>query len=134
MGTFSPPANPQPVFPIRFQYKILRMRSILKLAAFSSIPLEAVNFWVIGYPAGTHALSSLSQSAGMALQWYVLHLPGIIAADHSIFLREHLWACSLVLFLNGYIDTAILLLFVLWIARMVFRAVRRLSSPVRRTA
>lgn len=94
------------------------MRSLLKLSLLAALPVEAVNFWVVGYPAGTNTLSSLSQSAGVALQWYVLHLPGIIASDRSIFLRQHLWAGSLVLFLVGYVETALLLLFLLWIARL----------------
>ena len=107
------------------------MRSNLKAALLAAIPIEIVNFWVVGYPAGTRGLSSSSQSAALALQWYVLHLPGIIASDRSIFLRAHPVPCSLMLLLIGYIDTVILLCAILWATRLTLHTLRKLSSPLK---
>jgi hypothetical protein len=106
-------------------------RSNLKAALLAAIPLEILNFWVVGYPAGASGLSSSSQSAALALQWYVFHLPGIIASDRSIFLRAHPFPCSLLLLLVGYIDTAILLCAVFWAARLALHTLRKLSSPLK---
>lgn len=110
------------------------MRSILKLAVLTSIPLEAVNLWLVGDPSAPHPLTSLSQISVLALQWDVLHMPAAIVIDHSFALREHLWACFPVLFLLGYIDTALLLLFLFWIVRLALRTLRKLSSPLSRAA
>lgn len=107
------------------------MRSRLKLALIAALPIEAVNFWVVGYPADTHSVSRVSQYAAVALQWYVLHLPGIIASDRSIYLREHAAIDSVVLFISGYIGTVLLLLAILWFARLAFLALHKLSSPLR---
>ena len=106
----------------------------LKLALLAALPLEAINFWIIGYPAGTHSVSHASQNAAVALQWYVLHLPGIIIVDRSITLRELPPLDSLVLFLTGLIDTALLVLFLLWLAGLARRALRKLSSPMKQAA
>jgi len=106
----------------------------LRLAFLLSLPLEAVNFWVIGYPAGSHALSRATQYAAVALQWYVLHLPGIIAGDRSIYLREHHPILAVVLFIAGFIDTALLLLFLFWLSRLARRTLRKLSSPMKQVA
>jgi len=107
------------------------MLHILKLPALLALPIEAVNFWVIGYPADRHTLSATSQNAAIALEWYVLHLPGIILADHSQFLRTHEVACSLVFLLIGFVNTAILLVVVIGAVRLALRALHRLSSPLR---
>jgi hypothetical protein len=101
----------------------------LKHALFAAIPLEAINFWIIGYPAGTHSISRASQNAAVALQWYLLHLPGIIATDRSIYLQHHAILSSTVLFLAGLIDTALLVLLLLWLTGLAHRALRKLSSP-----
>jgi hypothetical protein len=90
-----------------------------------------VNFWVIGYPAGASGLTSASQNAAVALQWYLLHLPGIIASDRSTFLRTHPVACSLVLFIAGFIDTSILLAAAIWATRLALRTLSKLSSPMK---
>ena len=103
--------------------------SKLKLALLVALPVEAVNFWVIGYPAGAHPISRLSQYPAVALQWYLLHLPGIIAIDRSVYLREHAALDSVVLFLAGYIDTVILFVAIRWLVRLARRALRKLSSP-----
>jgi hypothetical protein len=102
----------------------------LRLALALSLPLEAINFWVVGYPAGSHAISRAAQYASVALQWYVLHFPGIVAGDRSIYLREHHPILAVVLFIAGFIDTALLLLFLFWLAGLARRTFRRLSSSV----
>ena len=107
------------------------MRSNFKAALLAAIPFEVVNFWLVGYPAGTSGLSSSSQSAGLALQWYVFHLPGIIASDRSIFLRAHPVVCSLLLMLTGYIDTVLLLWAIIGATRLTLHTLRRLSFPMK---
>jgi len=99
-----------------------------------SLPLEAINYWVIGYPADTHSVSRAAQYAAVALQWYLLHLPGIIAGDHSVYLREHHPILAIVLFLTGLIDTALVILLILWLAGLARRTLRKLSSPQKQTA
>ncbi|MBS1802781.1 MAG: hypothetical protein JST28_05410 [Acidobacteria bacterium] len=101
----------------------------LRRALLISLPLEVINFWVIGYPAGGHGISHAAQYAAVALQWYVLHLPGIIAGDRIIYLREHHPILAIVLFIAGFIDTALLLLFFFWMAGLARRTLRKLSSP-----
>lgn len=96
--------------------------------------MEAINYWVIGYPADTHSVTRAAQYAAVALQWYVLHLPGIIAGDRSIYLREHHPILAVILFLAGFIDTALLLFFVFWLARVARRTLRKLSSPMKQAA
>lgn len=105
------------------------MRSVFRTACVIAVPVEAINFWIIGYPAGSHSLAAALQSNFLALQWYVLHLPGIIVVDHSRYARLHDWASSLILLLFGFIDTALLFAFALWIARRTRRLNLRLSSP-----
>ena len=99
-----------------------------------SLPLEAINYWVIGYPADTHSVSRAAQYAAVALQWYLLHLPGIIAGDRSIYLREHHPFHAVVLFVAGFIDFALFLLLFFWLARLARRTLRKLSSPQKQTA
>ena len=103
----------------------------LKAALIAALPIEIVNFWVVGYPAGANGLTSASQSAAVALQWYLLHLPGVIASDRIAPLRENAFACSFVLFIVGYIDTVILLALIIWAARLALRTLRKLSSPMK---
>jgi hypothetical protein len=103
----------------------------VKAALLAALPIEMVNFWIIGYPAGANGLTSASQNAAVALQWYLLHLPAVIAGDRSIFLRAHPATCSLVLFAAGYIDTAILLAAIIWVARLALRTLGKLSSPMK---
>ena len=129
-------ANLGGVFPIWLHVRLRpfapsRPRSIIKAALIAALPIEILNFWVVGYPAGSNGLSGASQSAAVALQWYLLHLPGIIASDRSPFVRAHSVACSLVLFFAGYIDTVILLAAILWASRLALHTLRKLSSPMK---
>ena len=103
------------------------LHSKLKLALVLSLPIEAINFWVIGYPAATHTISRASQYAAVALQWYVLHLPGILIGDRSIYIREHYPVHAVVLFLAGFIDTALFILISLSVVQLGRRTLRRLS-------
>jgi hypothetical protein len=110
------------------------IHSRLNLSLLLALPLEVINFWVIGYPADTHSISRAAQIPAVALQWYALHLPGIIAGDRSIYLREHHPFHAVVLFIAGFIDTALLLLAIFWVAQLARRALRKLSSPQKQTA
>lgn len=96
--------------------------------------LEAINFWIVGDPAASHPITRASQNAAVALQWDVLHLPGIVATDHSISLRQHPPLNYTVLFLTGFIDTAGIVLLVFWLAGLARRAPRNLSSPMKEAA
>lgn len=107
------------------------MPSALKIALISAAPLELINFFVVGYPADPRSVSSASQYPVVALQWYVFHLPGIIASDRFVFLREHGRLDSLVLFLAGYLGTAIFLASIIWLVHLAHTALRKLSSPLR---
>jgi hypothetical protein len=107
------------------------MRSTLKAALLAALPLEIVNLWVIGYPTAGGSLAIATQNAGVALQWDLLHLPGLFAIDRILFLREHPHTCSVIFLLAGYIDTAILLAALIAAVRLVLRTLRKLSSPMK---
>lgn len=103
-------------------------RPILTIALFAALPIEILNFWVVGYPAGSDGLSTSSQSSTLALEWYLLHMPGVVASNFSTFLRTHATICSAMFWIVGYIDTALLIAAILWIARLALRRLRKLSS------
>lgn len=107
------------------------MLSTPKLALIAAIPIEVINFFVVGYPADPRSVSTASQYPAVALQWYLFHLPGIIASDRSVFLRQHGRLDSLVLFIAGLVCTAIFLALILWLFRLATNALRKLSSPMR---
>jgi hypothetical protein len=102
-----------------------------KVALVAALPIEAINFWVIGYPVAGNALTTANQIPAFALEWYLFHLPGLIAIDRIQLIREHAHACSFVFFLAGYIDTAILLVAVIAAVRLVLHTLRKLSSPMK---
>jgi hypothetical protein len=106
----------------------------LRLAVLISLPLEVINFWVIGYPAGPHLISRLAQNPAVALQWYLAHLPGIIIGDRSVYIREHHFIESAILFISGFVDTALLLLLLFWLTGVARRTLRKLSSPLKQAA
>lgn len=107
------------------------MRSTIKAALLAALPIEIVNLWVIGYPTAGGSLATISQNAGVALEWDLLHLPGLIAIDRILFLREHAHTCSVIFLLAGYLDTTILLAALIWAVRLVLRTLRKLSSPMK---
>jgi kynureninase len=107
------------------------MKSTLKAALLAAVPIEIVNFWIVGYPTAGNSLTSAARNAAIALEWDLLHLPGLIAIDRIQFLREHAHACSLVFLVAGYIDTAILLAALIFAVRLVLQTLRRLSSPMK---
>jgi len=107
------------------------VRSILKTALLAALLLETVNFWIIGYPTAGGSLTMASQNAAIALQWDLLHLPGLIAIDRILYLREHAHACSAIFLLAGYVDTAIVLAGLIWTVRLVLHPLRKLSSPMK---
>jgi len=107
------------------------MASTLKLAMLAALPLEIANLWGVRYPPASGSLTMATQNAAIALQWDLLHFPGLIAIDRILFLRQHPHACSLIFLLAGYIDTAILLAALIYAARLVLRTLRKLSSPMK---
>ena len=105
-----------------------RTRPILKAALLAALPVEIFNLFVVGHPGGSTGWSSSSQSSFLAVEWYLLHAPGVIASNLSTFLRTHSTACSVMFSIVGYLDTAILFAFILWLARLALRSLRKLSS------
>ena len=105
-----------------------RRRPILKTALLIALPVEIFNFWVVGHPGGSDGWSSSSQSSALAVEWYLIHAPGVIASNVSTLLRAHTTACSTMFWIVGYIDTALLFAVILWLARLALRRLRKLSS------
>ena len=110
------------------------LHSRFRLSLALALPLEIINFWVIGYPAGPHPISEAAHNPAVALQWYILHLPGIIIGDRIVYVREHHLIESVIFFSLGLFDTALLLLFFFWISRLARRTLRKLSSPQKQLA
>ena len=108
--------------------KHFRTWPIIKTALLAALPIEIVNFWVVGYPAESGGLSTSSSSAALALEWYLLHLPGVMASNYISFLRVHPAVCSVMFWIVGYLDTVILLAAIFWLARLALRRLRKLSS------
>jgi hypothetical protein len=107
------------------------MRSTLRATLLAALPIEIVNYWIIGYPTAGDSLTRAGQNAGVALEWDLLHLPGLIAIDRFPLLREHAHACPLIFLLAGYVDTAILLAVLICAVRLVLRTLGKLSSPMK---
>ncbi|WP_348264023.1 hypothetical protein P8935_05695 [Telmatobacter sp. DSM 110680] len=103
-------------------------RPILKIASLLALPIEIVNFWVVGYPAASDGLSSSSQSSALAAEWYLIHAPGVVASNDSTFLRSHAAANSAMFWIVGYVDTALLFAAILWTTGFAIRRLRKLSS------
>lgn len=106
------------------------MASTFKIALLAALPIEIVNFLVVGYPTAEHSITTINQSAAVALQWDLLHLPALIAIDRIQLLREHADACSIIFFIAGYIDTALLLAAVLAFARLSRRLIKSMSLRI----
>jgi hypothetical protein len=109
------------------------MRTLLvttKLAIVAALPVELVNYFVVRYPADNDHLLE-GWFAAIAAQWYVVHLPGIFFLNALESLRTQHSLGSLVLFLSGWIDTALLLAVLIWTALIVFRVFRLSASPLK---
>jgi hypothetical protein len=126
------PANLRSGLSVRSNVRTRHPR--LRLGLPISLALEVINFWVIGYPAGPHRISRAAENPGVALQWYLAHLPAIIIGDRSVYIREHHSMESVIFFIAGFIDTALLLLFIFWLAGLARRTLRKLSSPKKELA
>jgi hypothetical protein len=107
------------------------MKTSLRAALLAALPIEIVNYWVIGYPTAGDSITRAGRHAGIALQWDLLHLPALIAIDRISFLREHPHACPPIFLLAGYVDTVILLAALIWAVRLVRNTLRKLSSPMK---
>jgi hypothetical protein len=105
-----------------------RTRPILKTALLAALPVEIFNFWVVGHPGGSDGWSSSSQSSALAVEWYLLHAPAVIASNVSTLLRAHTTTCYAMFWIVGYVDTALLFAAILGLARLALRRLRKLSS------
>jgi hypothetical protein len=105
--------------------------STAKLAIAVALLIELVNYFVVGYPAGAHLAIRGSWSGVTAAQWYLLHLPGIFTLNEFRFLRAHSSLGSIVLFLSGWIDTALLLAACIWPVQLILRVFKRSPGPLK---
>lgn len=103
----------------------MRIGSPTRLALAAALPLELANYFIIGYPAGTHLAVPGDWLVKVAAQWYLLHLAGVFALNRFDFLRNHGFLGSLVIFLSGYLATALLLAAALWPVQLLLRIFRR---------
>ena len=106
---------------------------LLKTALLAALPIEIVNFWIIGYPAGAHGLSLCQPvrrrrppvgSAASARTSSPVDR-SLFAAHPSRGLLHRASSSA------GYLDTAILLAAVFLAARLVLHTLRKLSSPMK---
>jgi hypothetical protein len=113
------------------------MKRIL-IGLLAALPTEAVNFWLlpppidVGFPPGTPWYINL-----IGFQWVVLHFPGLLLLDRL----ERVVGCQqlnivmgcrrvdvFVLFVSGYVVTALLLIAVILGFRRIPHLVRRYSA------
>ena len=99
--------------------------STTKLALAGALLLELANYFVVGYPAGAHLAVREGWFGAIAAQWYLLHLPGIFALNEVGSLRTYSSLGSIVIFLSGWLDTAVLLAACIWPVQLVLRIFRR---------
>ena len=111
---------------------MMTKRSTATLALAAALLLELVNYFVIGYPAaGAHFAMSKGWFLAVAGQWYLLHLPGIFILNEFQFLRTYRILGAIVLFLCGWLDTALVLAACIWPAQMILRVCKRSIRPLR---
>ncbi len=106
------------------------MIATTRLALFVAIPVESVNYWIVGYPTSAYIPSTNSWYIFVATQWYVLHFPGVYLLNWSQPLRDHHLPGSIVMFFAGYVDTALLIAAFIGL----FRWARSLIARPRRVA
>jgi hypothetical protein len=107
-------------------------------ALLAALAVETINFWVlappidVGYPPGTPWYINL-----IGFQWVILHLPGLRSLDwlERVFgcqQRNIVMGCRrvdiLVLFVSGYLDTALLLIAVVLGFRWIPLLARRYAA------
>jgi len=100
--------------------------STAKRALVAAIPLELLNYFVVGYPAGSHLRVREDWFQAVAAQWYTFHLPGVFALNEFDVLRNTHFLGHAVLFLSGWIDTAILLFVMILLVEVSIEIVREL--------
>lgn len=104
------------------------MRKRVIIALVAALPIELVNFFLFPAPidVGPAPDASLFERF-MFTQWVLLHLPGMWLSD---------WfdpdgrrgATDFIFLLSGYIDTALLILAVIYACGGLYRIFRRTSS------
>jgi len=100
--------------------------STAKRALVAAFPVELVNYFVVRYPAGNHLPVREDWFQAVAAQWYTFHLPGVFALNAFSVLRNVRFLTHAVLFLSGWIDTAILLFLILLLVELTLGIVREL--------
>ena len=100
--------------------------STAKRALVAAFPVELVNYFVVRYPAGSHLPVREDWFQAVAAQWYMFHLPGVFALNEFGVLRNSRLLGHAVLFLSGWIDTAILLFLALLLVEVALGIIREL--------
>ena len=114
------------------------MKWPIKTALLAALAIEAINFWLlappidVGYPPGSPWYINL-----IGFQWVIVHLPGLRLLDWL----ERVSGCQqlnivmgcrrvdiFVLFVSGYLDTALLLIAVIFGFRWIPHLARRYSA------
>jgi hypothetical protein len=110
--------------------RIYGMKSPIKLALFASIPIEALNYRFlmppieVGLPANTPWHIKL-----LAGQWVILHLPAFFAYRWLNPFSDRMF--DLELLVSGYLDTALLLLALIFAAKWIRHLARKYSpTPI----
>jgi hypothetical protein len=105
----------------------MRIASPTRLALLAALPIELANYFIVGYPAGTHLALPNCWFVKVAAQWYLIHLAGVFALNRFDFLRDHAFMGSVVLFLSGYLATALLLAMAFWPVQIATRFFKKLA-------
>jgi hypothetical protein len=105
--------------------------STTRLALAAALPVELVNFFVVGYPAGKHLSVPDGWFAVVAGQWYLLHLPGLFLVNEISFLRHSAFLAGACMFLSGYVETTLLLAAVILPLRLLLNATGRQDRLLR---
>ena len=105
--------------------------STTTLAFAAALLIELLNYFFVGYPAGAHRPAVPTDwFVAVAAQWDLLHLPGIFALNRFAFLRDHMLLGAIVLFLSGWLDTALLLAACIWPIQLLLKVLRRSLRPL----
>jgi len=100
------------------------LASTAKRALVAALPLELVNYFVVGYPASSHLPVREELFQAVAAQWYMFHLPGVLTLNELGVLRNSRFLGHAVLFLSGWIDSAVLLVLIMLLVQVTLGVIR----------
>lgn len=104
-----------------------RYRKIALISLAAAIPAEAVNFWLFPFPIDVGLPDDATWYEKLiGFQWVILHLPGLYLTR---WLTGH---PSFVIFVCGYLDTALLFTAASFCFNWIFHLARRNSTKTSR--